>query len=197
MQNLSKAIQIKLNDLRGSVSLADKADVEAQGKKISDGLKAGKAIMIDAEDMIETGKPDLTAHEKSMMFIVQKKSYYLGLPASYITGELSGSALSDTGKSDTKAIDRGLKPFYFSIIKPIIESLFGSKTDFKTEDSEGLSTALEVLKTMDMTSDEYMNKDNKTVVVNKAFGLDIDEKGDEPEDVPTLPAGQQTPPPQQ
>jgi len=52
---------------------------------------------------------------------------------------------------------------------------------------------------MDTTSNEFLSQENKTKVVNKAFGLDEDEVGDEPEPVPvvTPPQGNVPPPPAQ
>lgn len=184
--NISKAIQLKLTDLRGSVSLTDSADVKTQAVALANGLAQGKDVMLDAKDILETAKPDMTALTSTMDFIAQKRSFYLGMPATYLTGEQS-KGLGDSGKGDSKATERGLKAYYFSVAKPVVEGIFKIKTTFKSEDSEGLSTALETLKTMDITSDEYLSRDNKTLVVNKAFGLDASEKGDDPEPQPTPP----------
>lgn len=192
--NISKAIQLKFTDLRGSVSLGDSADTKTQAKTIATGLASGKDIMLDAKDIVETAKPDLTATTASIDFIAQKRSFYLGMPATYLTGE-QAKGLGDSGKGDTKATERGLKAYYFSIAKPVVEQLFGVKTTFKSEDSEGLSAALETLKTMDTTSDEFLNRENKTKVVNKAFGFDENEKGDPPKKVETPPPADPNAPP--
>lgn len=197
--NLSKAIQIKINDLRGSVSVSDSSKAKAQAKKMAEGLGDGKDVLMDAKDIIETLKPDMTATNETIQFIAQKQSFYLGMPASYFIGQGQSSTLSDTGKADSKATERGLKAYYFSVVKPVIDSLFGLKTTFKSEDSEGLDTALKVLETFDRTSDEHLSAENKTLIVNKAFGLDEDEEGDGPEPEPTvvLPPGAAPMPPKQ
>lgn len=194
--NISKAIQLKLTDLRASIGVADSAEAKAQAETMAQGLKEGQDIMLDAKDMVELSKPDLTATNSMLDVIAQKRSFYLGMPSSYITGLLSGG-LGDTGKGDQKAVERGLKGYYFSVIKPVVDGLFGVNTSFKSEDAEGLQTALQTLQTMDVTSDEYLSKENKTIVVNKAFGLDINERGDEPEAPvaqPLPPQPQQEPP---
>jgi hypothetical protein len=193
--NLSKAIQLKLSDLRSSVGLTDSADVKAQALKIAEGLQNGKDVMLDAKDTIETSAPDLTATKSAMEFIAQKRSFYLGLPATYITGE-SSKGLGDSGVGDAKAVERGLKNYYFSVIKPVSEALFGVKTTFKSEDFDGLSTSLEALKTFELTSDELISQDNKRVIINKLFGLPENEKGDEPKELAPPPVAQsQLPPP--
>lgn len=186
--NISKAVLIKINDLRASVSLSDAAKAEAQGKKMATGLSEGKDLLMDAKDILESLAPDLTATNSTLELISKKHSFYLGLPASYFSGEGQASSLSDTGKADSKAVERGLKPYYFSIAKPVIEGIFGVKTTFKSEDSEMLTTALNALEVMDRTSNEFLGKENKTLVINKAFGLDESARGDEPEE-------QETPPP--
>lgn len=183
--NIAKAIQLKMTDLRGSVSLTDKSDVETQAMNLASGLASGRDVLLDAEDMIELAKPDMTATTSMMIFIAQKHSFYLGLPASYFTGEIK-TGISDTGKSDAKAIERGLKAYYFQLVKPIIDEIFDITTSFKSDDSEELSTALEALKTMDLTSDRYLSRENKTLVVNKSFGLDESQQGDESDDTPVV-----------
>lgn len=177
--NLSKAVQLKFTDLRGSVALRDAGEAKAQMQTIAESLKSGKDVGMDAKDIVETAKPDMSATTATMDFIAQKRSFYLGMPATYLTGE-QAKGLGDSGKGDSKATERGLKGYYFSIGKPVAEGIFGAKTTFKSEDSEGLSVALETLKTMDTTSDEFLSRENKTKVVNKAFGYDENEKGDAP-----------------
>lgn len=191
--NLSKAVLLKINDLRASVSLSDSAKAAEQGKKMAEGLADGKDLLMDAKDIIESLSPDLTATNSTLELISKKHSFYLGLPASYFSGEGQASSLSDTGKADSRAVERGLKPYYFSIAKPVIEGIFNVKTTFKSEDAEGLSTALNALEVMDRTSNEFLSQENKTLVINKAFGLDESARGDEPEEPETPPANQ--PPP--
>lgn len=194
--NLSQAIQLKFKDMRGSISASDAPSAKAQAEQIAKNLASSKDVAIDGEDTIETAKPDVSATNSSLEMIQKKQALYLGMPASYLSGEGS-TGLSDSGKSDQKAVDRGLKNYFFSIVKPVSDGIFGIKAEFKAEDSEGISSALEVLKVMDTTSNEFLNQENKTKVVNKAFGLDEDEVGDEPDPTPApvVPPQGNTPPP--
>lgn len=177
--NLSKAIQIKMNDMRGSVALVDKADVQAQALLIAQGLGEGKDILTDAKDTIETATPDITATDKAMAFINERRSFYLGMPASYITGK-APAGLGDSGEGDAKAVERGLKSYYFSIVKPVIESVFQIKTTFKTEDFRMIQTSLNALQTLDLVSDELMAQENKLKLINKLFGFPTETKGGAP-----------------
>lgn len=181
--NLSNAVQFKMADLRASTSLTDSTDVVAQAKIVAKALEQGKAVLIDAKDLIETGKPEMTATEKSMAFINERRSFYLGLPASYVTGEQAGG-MGDSGKSDTKAIERGLKNYYFSIVKPVIEAIFECKTSFKSDDFEMLDSGLNALRTFDLTSDDYLSRENKAVIISKVFGVDPEKPPKKTEQAP-------------
>lgn len=186
--NLSKAVQFKASELRSSVASSDASVVIKQAQAVAEGLKGGKDILIDAKDLIETAKPDLTAAQASMDFIAQKRSFYLGLPASYITG-LAPKGLGDSGEGDAKAVERGLKGYFFSIVKPTLEAIFGGTLTFKSDDFTGITTSLQALKDFEITSDELMSQDNKRILINKLFGLPADAKGDKAKPV-------ETPPPQ-
>jgi hypothetical protein len=176
--NLSKAIQMKMSDLRGSVSLSDSAEVKSQAKTVALALANGRDVLLDAKDVIETSKPDMEAVKEALLFLNQKRAFYLGLPESYINGEQTGG-LGTTGENDTKAVERGLKAYYMSIFKPVIEKLFEIKTSYKSQDFRQISQALEALKTFELTSGQYLSDDNKTLILNKLFDFDEDEKGDE------------------
>lgn len=177
--NLAKALQIKSKNLRSSVSLSDSTEAAKQAKAVATALGNGNDVLVDAEDSLETMKPDLEAANSSMTFINQKRSFYLGLPAAYITG-LSAKTMSDSGDGEAKAVERGLTGYYFSIIKPVCEAMFEKKTEFKTENYDQIATSLEVLKTFELTSDELLSKNNKQIIVNRQFGLPDNEKGDAP-----------------
>lgn len=168
--NLSKALQMKFSDLRASVGAADASALVAQAQAISDSLNKGTAVALDAKDSLELATPSMDATNAATAFIAQKRSFYLGLPASWITG-LAQKGLGDSGEGDAKAVERGLKSYYFSIIKPVVETLFGVQTTFKTEDFYGLTTALEVVKTFDLVSDEYVSAEDKKSIANRVFNL--------------------------
>lgn len=191
-QNLSHAIQIKVAQLRASLGNADAERAVNDAIQIADGLKAGSSVMLDKDDVIDTAKPDLTATQSTMEFIAHKQSFYLGLPASWILGSQT-KGLGDTGQADAKAIDRGLKPYFYSIIKPVLDSIFDIKVDFKSEDNENIGVANETIKTFEITSDELVSRDNKLKIINKLYGLPEDAEGDPPPKVDpnqTVPPGQ-------
>lgn len=180
--NLSKALQIKISELRSSTGLNDSADVKAQAIEIARALSQGYDIYIDAKDILELLKPDLTATTEAMNLIAQKRSFYLGLPASYITG-VASKGMGDTGAGDNKKVEQGLRGYYFSIIKPTTEGIFDIKTTFKSEDYDQIMSSMEVMKTFAVTDNEMVSLENKTGILNKLLGLPADAKGDPPEKV--------------
>lgn len=179
--NISKTIQIKINDLRGSVSLNDSAAAKAQAKLMAEGMAEGLDILADAKDIIESLAVDMTPTNSMLDLIAKKKSEYLGLPPTYFGSE-GKSSMNDTGKGDSKKVERGLKNYFVSVIKPVVDGLLDIEAEYKSEDADSLDTALKTLETMDRTSNEFLGAENKTLIVNKAFGLDEDEVGDGPEE---------------
>lgn len=169
--NISKAIQLKINDLRSSVSLADADVAKAQGQSIARALADGKDVMIDKNDDISTASPDTSSTEKAIAFLDAKKAFILGLPISYVSG-MQTPGIGSTGEADMRAVERGLKQYFVAILRPILKSLFDIEAEFKTQDFREINSALEVLKTFDLVSDEYMSKATKQNIVSRVFHLD-------------------------
>ena len=173
--NLSKAIQVKIFGMRSSVSLADSGVAVEQAKSIAKALKNGNDVMIDKEDTIETAVPDTSSIEKGILFLNGKRADILGLPIAYIAGEQTGG-MGSSGENDMRAVERGLKQYFVSIIKPTLKALFGAEVEFKSQDFRQMTTALEVLKTFELTSNENMSKESKQEVVARVFDLDPDKE---------------------
>lgn len=176
--NVSAAVQLKFSDLRGSVSLTDSSKAETQAQGIANALLNQRPIMIDAKDSVETASPDLTATEASISLVAQKLSFYLGMPASYLTGVQTGG-IGSTGEADTKAVERGLKNYFYSIMKPALEAIFGGSVSYKSQDTTNMTSGLEILKTFALTDEEFLSRENKTKIVNKVFDLPEDSEGDQ------------------
>lgn len=171
MANLAKAIQFKMGDMRGSVSLADSTVAIAQAILIAQSLRNGKDVMIDKNDEIFTNVVDVSPVKESISFLDSKKAFYYGLPLSYINGEQT-PGIGSTGEADTRAVERGLKQYFISILKPILEDLFDISVTFKSNDFRQLNSAIEAVKTFDLVSDEFISKENKALIIQKLFDLD-------------------------
>lgn len=173
--NMAKAIQIKIANLRGSVALTDRADAEAQVAAMVSALSNGRDTYMDKDDDIVTAKIDIDPTQKAMDFIESKRAFYLGLPKSYITGEQT-AGIGSTGEADMRAVERGLKSYYFSIIKPTADALFGVETSFKSQDFRLLSSGLEALKTFALVDDALIPLDRKKTIIESLFGFETEKK---------------------
>lgn len=169
--NVAQSLQFKMKNLRGSVSVNDKEEVKNQVKTMAESLGKGKDIYMDAEDEITTSAPPIEPINEGLALVQGKKCFYLGMPLSYVNGEIT-KGISDTGEGDSKAVERGLKAYYYSIIKPVIEAMFGIKTTFNTQDFRMITAANEVLKTFELVGEEYISAENKLAIINKLFGVE-------------------------
>lgn len=168
--NLSKAIQFKMNEMRSSVSLNDSSVAIAQAKTIAKSLSNGKDVLLDKNDEIATSTPDITAIKESISFIDGKKSLYYGMPLAYINGEQT-TGIGTTGEADSRSTERGLKNYYISILKPVVEELFDINTSFKSNDFRQIGSALEAIKTFELVSDDLISQDDKKLIIEKLFDL--------------------------
>jgi hypothetical protein len=192
--NIAKAVQLKLSELRSSVALADASVAVEQATSIADALRKGDDVLIDAKDSIETATPNIEPTEKAIGFLDTKKSFVLGLPQSYIGGIQTGG-IGSTGEADARAVDRGLKPYFSSIIAPAVKALFDIEIEYRSQDYAEMTSALEVLKTFDLVSDENISRDSKRQIIARVFDLDpkkelkaLEEQDEDVEDEPEPPA---------
>lgn len=175
--NLSKAIQIKMSRLRESVGALDQTPVVEQAKSIASALSKGSDILLDKEDEIVTSTPEMASTREAIMFLDAKRSFILSLPLSYINGEQTGG-IGSTGEADSRAVERGLRQYWISIIKPALQEIFGIKATFKSQDYRQITSALEAVKTFELISEDLISLENKRLIVSKLFDIDNDLKGE-------------------
>ncbi len=171
MMNLSKSIQFKMAEMRSSVSLNDSGLAIEQAKTIARALANGRDIMMDVKDEVSTNAPDISSIKESILFLDAKRSFYYGMPLSYITGEQT-AGIGSTGEADTKAVERGLKQYYISILKPVVEEIFQVSTSFKSNDFRQIGSALEAMKTFELVGDDFLNREDKKLIIQKMFDLE-------------------------
>lgn len=173
--NISKAVQIKINELRSSVSLNDSSVAVEQARSIAKALGEGDDVLLDKQDEITSANPDTSSTEKAIGFLDAKRAFILSLPIAYVTGELTGG-IGSSGEADMREVERGLKQYFVSIIQPVSKAIYKVDTEFKSQDFRQMTTALQVLKDFDLTSDEYMSRESKKEVVARVFDLDPDQE---------------------
>ncbi len=173
--NISKAVQIKMSELRASTSLADAGVAITQAKSLAEALRAGSDVLLDVKDEITTATANIDPTEKAISFLNGKRAFILDLPISYISGLQTGG-IGSTGEADTKAIERGLKQYFFSIVHPVLFALFGVDTEFRSQDFRQLDSALNALKTFDLVSAEIMSLEAKHALTARLFDLDEEDE---------------------
>jgi hypothetical protein len=162
-------------DLRSTVSLADSGVATTQARAIAAALKKGTDVFLDAKDNITTATPNIDPTEKAITFLDAKRAFYLDLPISYISG-LQTPGIGSTGEADTRAVERGLKHYFFTIVHPVMLAVFGVDTEFKSQDFRQMSSALEALKTFELVGDENLSTKSKREILARMFDIDADEE---------------------
>lgn len=172
--NLSMAMQLKISDLRQSISNMDSEAAEKQAKDIAEALRKGSDVLIDSGDTIETASPDTSSAEKALDFLTQKKSLILRMPESYINGE-QAAGIGSSGEGDNRAIEKGLRHYFASIIKPVFRALFQKDVSFKTEDFRQITTGLEALRAFTLVGTEHIPAEIQRDIIIRIFNLDPSE----------------------
>lgn len=189
--NLSAAVQFKMSKLRDSVGSIDSAQVIAQARSVALALKCGNDVLLDKDDEIYTSSPEMESTKQAIAFLDSKRSFHLNLPTSYINGEQT-SGIGSTGEADTRAVERGLKHYYISIVKPVLKALFGAKTSFKSEDFRLMGSALEALKTFELVGEDMLTVEIKRLLLARMLDLDINQMPKGPvDDAPNQPPANQ------
>lgn len=210
--NISKALQFKIKNLRASVSNLDAAVASNQGKELAKALGDGDDIMVDAEDEITTTTPDVSPAEKAIGFLDAKRSFYLDLPRSWVSG-LQTPGIGSTGEADMRAVEAGLRGYFVAIIKPVFRAVFGvEKLEFKSLDFRNLNSAMDAMKTFGLTAgDGFVSVPSMSRIICRLLDLNYEEEkkaleleekerakeqdvlsgGTTPPGAPTLPAGKE------
>ncbi len=129
---LAKSLQMKLADLRKTVSASASEDVKTQAQAIAEALKNGKSVAVDAGDTIETTQLQTQQITDGLKLVYGCLASILGVSTSFICGELT-SGMAVTGEADVNANEDGIKDFFYSVFKPIHEKLFNKKIEFVTD----------------------------------------------------------------
>lgn len=176
--NLAKAVQLKFAELRATVGLSDSNKALDQARQIASALRNGKDIAIDAKDVITTSTPDIEPTREAIAFLDAKRAFHLSLPLAYISGLQTGG-IGASGDADARAIDRGLRPYSLSILQPVYEEVFGVKTvEYRPEDQREIEAGLEVIKGLELVSDDLLSRETKRLLVARSFDVDPEAEAD-------------------
>ncbi len=156
--NIIQALQVKISKLRESVANSDADRIVADSKTGAKAIKEGKAVLLDKDDEIVIPTYDISPTEKSISLINGLCANFLGgFPLSYVNGALASGGLSTTGEGDDITVNRALKGYFKSVLRPVFKSLTGTTLTFK-EDSwrklDSLSRLIPMLETTDLIDEK-------------------------------------------
>ena len=130
---ITKSLQIKISNLRSTVSVAGKDEPIKQAQDINDGLKAGKSALLDKNDEVLLLKIDSDSVKNAMSLVNSLIASELGVSLSFVSGELT-TGMSATGEADANADEYGFQDFFNSIFKPACDNLYDWKLRFVSDD---------------------------------------------------------------
>tara|TARA_R110000787_G_scaffold130064_5_gene242001 strand:- start:472 stop:1452 length:981 start_codon:yes stop_codon:yes gene_type:complete len=139
---LANALQVKINNLRGTVSVAGKDEPIAQAKSISAGLKAGRPVLLDKNDQVDLMSIDSDPIKNAMALVYGELASALGVSLAFVSGVLA-SGMSATGEADANATEEGMQDFFNSIFKPTCDNLYGWKLRFISDDWRYFSSMID------------------------------------------------------
>lgn len=172
--NLSSAVQIKIDLLRQSVGMKDGDVAGEQAIKIANALLDGSPVLIDSKDAIELLAPDTSPLKEVAEDIQSEISLILGLPIAWIAGKQK-VGLGDSGDADSRAIERGLEPYFWESIHPAFKLLFDITLKFKSERIENISLGLQALQTFTLSGDRLLSSENQARILSMLFDVEQDD----------------------
>lgn len=159
---ISNSVLVKIAKLRELVAKEDADDVIKQAKEINDAIKRGNSIIADKDDTMERLEINSQATKDALDVAFSLVSGLIKMPLSFVNGELT-TGLTQTGDSDNLAIERGLKNYYYTILKPCTEKLFDTKTRFTSDNTAKLKTLIGILPQLELST--LLTDDEKRAII--------------------------------
>jgi hypothetical protein len=130
---LAQALQIKINNLRSTVSVAGSEEPIRQAKDINESLKQGNSVLMDKNDAVEALTLNSESVKNAIELVNSQLATDLGVSLSFVNGELT-TGMSATGEADANADEYGFQDFFNSIFKPVCDKLYGWNLRFVSDD---------------------------------------------------------------
>ena len=159
---ISNSVLVKIAKLRELVAKEDAEEVIKQAKEINDAIKKGNSIIADKDDTMERLEINSQATKDALDVAFSLISGLIKMPLSFVNGELT-TGLTQTGDSDNLAIERGLKNYYYTILKPCTEKLFETKTRFSSDNTAKLKTLIGILPQLELST--LLTDDEKRAII--------------------------------
>lgn len=130
---LAKALQVKISNLRATVSVNGKDEPINQAKAINESLNAGNSVLLDKNDEVAVLTLNSDSVKNAIALVNSQLATDFGVSISYVNGELT-SGMSATGEADSNADEYGFQNFFNSIFKPACDKLYNWNLQFVSDD---------------------------------------------------------------
>lgn len=164
--NLTKALQLKIADARKTIAASDAADPMQVASNVVNALKDGKSVFLDAGDEVKTTDLQTQAIKDALSLVYGLLAGELGVSTSFICGELT-SGMAVTGEADINANEDGIKDFFNSVFKPIIDKLFGVSLKFKSDNWRRIKEFAQIIPFVETA--EYISEEKKRELLERLF----------------------------
>ena len=165
----ARSLQVKIANMRNTISANAVNDPKEQAKNIVDAIKAGRAVMIDSADMLEQTAVNTESVKNAITLVAGQLASEIGVPLSFVIGELA-SGMAVTGEADANAEEQGIKDFWTSIFKPIVTKLYDIKIEFKTDNWRKIKEYAQLLPYIESSS--ILDYETKEKIINGLFEED-------------------------
>lgn len=164
--NLTKALQLKIADARKTIAASDAADPMQVASNVVSALKDGKSVFLDAGDDVKTTDLQTQAIKDALSLVYGLLAGELGVSTSFICGELT-SGMAVTGEADVNANEDGIKDFFNSVFKPIMDKLFGVSLKFKSDNWRRIKEFAQIIPFVETA--EYIDEAKKRELLERLF----------------------------
>ena len=164
--NLTKALQLKIADARKTIAASDAADPMQVASNVVSALKDGKSVFLDAGDDVKTTDLQTQAIKDALSLVYGLLAGELGVSTAFICGELT-SGMAVTGEADVNANEDGIKDFFNSVFKPIIDKLFGVSLKFKSDNWRRIKEFAQIIPFVETA--EYISEEKKRELLERLF----------------------------
>lgn len=164
--NLTKALQLKIADARKTIAASDAADPMQVASNVVSALKEGKSVFLDAGDEVKTTDLQTQAIKDALSLVYGLLAGELGVSTSFICGELT-SGMAVTGEADVNANEDGIKDFFNSVFKPIMDKLFNVSLKFKSDNWRRIKEFAQIIPFVETS--EYIEEDKKRELLERLF----------------------------
>lgn len=166
---VARSLQVKISKMRDTISANAVNDPKVQAKNIVEGVKSGKAVMLDVADSLEQTQVNTEAVKSAILLVAGQLASEIGVSLEFVVGELA-SGMAVTGEADANAEEQGIKDFWVSVFSPIITGLYKKEITFKTDNWRKITANAQTIPYIE--SAMFLTDEQKQKIIVELLGLE-------------------------